>query len=172
MLSTNYTRSCHNHSTGFSAITPTAETRKGAALVEFSLVLPLVLLLATGVLELGEIARCTTALHAAVREAGRLASMSESGGLNGNQTLNQKVESDLKAVMAVRGYDPNSIRVSITDADTGAVFDLTGPTNRHRDFRLSAEVDYSQTGHLLSFAAPDTLDASIVFRFSGGAFAQ
>ena len=81
------------------------EQRRGAALVEFAVVAPLMATLVIGTIEVGAALRATTILSAAVREGGRLASMEFSDKLGPNETACDKVKRDVRNFATAAGLD-------------------------------------------------------------------
>lgn len=144
------------------------ELRRGAAAVELAVISPLFVLLILGAVQSGINLDMQIKLQAAVRQAGRLASMDYSKRVQANQTGNQKVIQDIKNVLTAEGLPGNEAVVAITYAEgpnAGSTFDLSSTANDLQYFKINVEIPYSKlnsTGLL-----PNTfekLSASIVYR--------
>jgi Flp pilus assembly protein TadG len=79
------------------------ELRRGAAAVEFAVLVPLFLMLVMGTWEMGTALTAGTKMSAAVREGGRLASMDFTDTLIDGETINAKVEKDIKNFLTASG---------------------------------------------------------------------
>lgn len=144
------------------------DSRCGAAAVELAVISPLFVLLILGAVQSGINLDMQTKMQAAVRQAGRLASMDYSKRVQANQTGNQKVIQDIKNVLTAEGLPGNAATVTITHAEgdnAGSTFDLSSSANDLKYFKITVEIPYSalnSTGLL-----PNTfqkLTASIVNR--------
>lgn len=107
----------------------------------------------------------THKLHAAVRQAGRLASMDYSDRLQSGQTGNQKVIADIRNQLKAEGLPGDLVTITIADAETGGPFNLDDAATNLKLFRISVSVPFTKvvSGSLIK-APVDTLTASIVFR--------
>lgn len=124
-----------------------ADSRRGAAMVEFAFVAPVFLLLIIGTIEMGNALEASTQLSSALREGGRLAGMDWEGIIAENETPNQKVIRDIKNFLTAAGYPGDSVTVTITSAegtDVGETFNLGNPDNEMRLFKLEATIPYEQ----------------------------
>lgn len=120
--------------------------RRGTATVEFAVIAPVFLILVLGTWEMGTAVRASNNLTAAVREAGRLASMDFTGTLAVNQTANQKVEQDIRAFLNAAGMPGGQATITITHADgayAGQTFDLENGDNYLELFRITATVPFT-----------------------------
>jgi Flp pilus assembly protein TadG len=149
----------------------TENRRRGAALVEFAIILPVFLTLMLGILEIGKSLEVSNLMSSAVREGGRLAAMEWEDVVGENSTPNQKVIDDIKNFLAASGIPANQITVSITSAegkDEGQTFDLSDENNKLRLFRITASVPFSAVSAFPSnFMTGQTITASLVFRTGG-----
>jgi Flp pilus assembly protein TadG len=145
--------------------------RRGAALVEFAMILPVFLTLMLGIFEMGKAIEVTNLMSSAVREGGRLAAMEWEEVLPANTTANQKVIGDIKNFLAASGIPSSAVTVSITSAegnDEGQTFDLNAPANKLRLFRITASVPFSAVSTFpANFMNERTIAASLVFRTGG-----
>src|SRR5689334_21345201 len=91
--------------------------RRGAALVEFAIILPVFLSLMLGVLEIGKALEVSNLMSSAVREGGRLAAMEWEDFIASGTTPNQKVIGDIKNFLVASGVPAASITVTITSAE-------------------------------------------------------
>lgn len=144
------------------------DSRRGAAAIELAVISPLFVLLILGAVQSGINLDMQTKMQAAVRQAGRLASMDYSKRVQANQTGNQKVIQDIKNVLTAEGLAGNAATVTITHAEgenAGSTFNLSSTANDLQYFKITVEIPYSalnSTGLL-----PNTfekLSASIVNR--------
>lgn len=142
--------------------------RRGAAAVEFAVLVPLFLMLVMGTWEMGSALTAGTKMAAAVREGGRLASMDFEDSLGDGQTANQKVEQDIKNFLTASSIPGEHVTVTITHADgpnEGSTFDLQDPDNYLGLFRITASVEYEDISSFpIDYMAGETVHASLVFR--------
>ncbi len=127
------------------SLTP-ANDRRGTATVEFAVIAPIFLILILGTWEMGTAVKASNNLTAAVREAGRLASMDFTGSLATNQTANQKVIQDIRAFLNASGLPGAQATITITHADgasAGQTFDLQNKNNYLGLFRITATIPFS-----------------------------
>lgn len=147
---------------------PLETGRRGAAAVEFAVLVPLFLMLVMGTWEMGSALTAGTKLAAAVREGGRLASMDYEESLGSGQTANQKVEQDIKNFLTASSIPGEHVTVTITHADgpsAGSTFDLQDPDNYLGLFRITASVNYEDISAFpVDYMAGETVQASLVFR--------
>jgi Flp pilus assembly protein TadG len=144
----------------------TETTRRGAAVVEFAVVVPVFVTLMLGVIELGISIDASQKLHTTVRQAGRLAAMDFRERVSAGQTDNNKVIQDIRNHLKAEGLPGDEATISITYADgpnAGATFDLADTNNVLELFEISVEVPNSSITSLLPNPA-QTKSASIVFR--------
>ncbi|HCS53611.1 TadE family protein [Rubinisphaera sp.] len=130
------TQQHHNH-----------EKRRGAALVEFAIVSPIFMFLILGMVEMGNALEATTQLSAALREAGRLASMDWAELVPEGQSPNDKVIRDIRNFLKAGGYPGDDITITLTSADgndAGQTFDLADPANERRLFKIEATIPFEQ----------------------------
>lgn len=142
--------------------------RRGAAAVEFAVLVPLFLMLVMGTWEMGTALTAGTKMSAAVREGGRLASMDYTDTLNPGETINDKVVTDIKNFLTASGIPGDQVTVSITYADgenVGAEFDLGDNGNYLKLFKITALVDYEDISTFpLEYMAGQQIEAKLVFR--------
>lgn len=151
--------------------------RSGAALVEFTIVAPLLITLVLGVLEIGIATRASTILTSAVREGGRLASMDFGGKPAPGETANQKVKRDIKNFITASGLNGDKVLVSIRHeggSDDGANFILEDTDNNLKLFRIRAKIAYADVTlfPLKGYMKGRTLAAVAVFRATKSSLAQ
>ncbi len=155
-------------------------TRKGTAAVEFAVVLPLLLILIMGTIEIGFAMQASTVLNGAVREGGRLASMDFTDRVGPNETANQKVRRDIQNFITAAGFDGSQALVSIRHSggplDTEN-FDLEDESNNLKYFKIRATFPYSAVSGLSMFPVNFTgnrtrLQSSAVFRATRSSLAQ
>ena len=124
--------------------------RSGIATVEFAILVPLFLMLVLGMTEMGNAFQVSADLTAAVREGGRMASMDLSKVTPSNMTINQKVIKDMRNFLKASGIPGDDVTITITRADSQAVFDLSNQDNYLKSFRISASIPYSKVSRLPS----------------------
>ncbi|MCC7418849.1 MAG: pilus assembly protein [Planctomycetaceae bacterium] len=144
------------------------EKRRGAALVEFALTIPIFLTLIMGVTEIGTALDSTNILSAGLREGGRLATMDWTTVVPSGTTINQKVIGDIQNFYTAAGLPGNEVVVTITSAegsDMGQDFNLATPSNQGRLFKIAARLPYSSASSIpASFMKNKDLSSSLVFR--------
>lgn len=147
---------------------PRQQPRRGAVTVEFALIAPLFVALVMGTIQTGLAITAAQTMTAALREAGRLASMDYSNRLLAGQTINQKVIQDIKNFLTAEGIDGSKVSITITAADgasAGATFDLGDAANELALFKIRAVVPYSAITSVTFFPHTEqTISASIVYR--------
>ncbi|MCH2203346.1 MAG: pilus assembly protein [Fuerstiella sp.] len=127
-------------------LTDKTHHRAGLATVECAIVLPMMLLLVLGLIELGTALRATTIMQSAVREAGRLASMDWRYVVQEGDTPNAKVEQDIRNLVTASGLPGNDLIVSIEYAegdDKGSGFDISDPNNELELMLIEVELPYA-----------------------------
>lgn len=123
-----------------------SDARRGTATVEFAVIAPIFMLLVMGTWEMGTAVKASNNLTAAVREAGRLASMDYTDSLAVNQTPNQKVEQDIRAFLNASGLPGAQATITITHADganAGQTFDIADGDNYLGLFKIKATIPFS-----------------------------
>lgn len=145
-----------------------SDDRRGAALVEFAIIAPVILTLILGIVEMGNALDVSNKLTSAIREGGRLAAMDWTDVVAEGQSPNDKVISDIKNFLAASGIPSEDVTLSITHAEgssQGQLFDLADADNMNQLFQISASIDYSDVSsypaHVMS---GQTIVASITLR--------
>lgn len=142
--------------------------RRGAAAVEFAVLVPLFLMLVMGTWEMGTALTAGTKMSAAIREGGRLASMDFQETLGDDETINEKVIKDIKNFLTASGIPGDSVTITITHADgenAGEDFDLAEGDNYLKLFTIRALVDYEDISTFpLDYMAGQQVEAKLVFR--------
>lgn len=140
-------------------------TRRGSAAVECAIVAPVMVTLVLGLIQSSYSIDATHKLHAAVRQAGRLAGMDYSELLQTGQTGNEKVIQDIRNQLTAEGLPGSSATISITNAETGGAFDLDDTGNNLELFKIRVEIPFSTAMDINVIPAPfQKLSAEIVFR--------
>jgi hypothetical protein len=120
--------------------------RSGVAAVECAIVLPVMLVLVLGLIEIGTALRASTIMQSAVREAGRLASMDWRYVVEGGETPNEKVERDIRNFVTASGLPGADLTVSIEFAEgdsEGTPFDIQDSDNELELMLIEVELPYS-----------------------------
>ena len=123
-----------------------SDDRCGVAVVECAVVLPVMLVLVLGTIELGTALRATTILQSAVREAGRTASMDWRYIVEETETPNEKVERDLRNFVTASGLSGDELLISIEHAEgenEGSEFDISDPDNDLALLLIEVALPYS-----------------------------
>lgn len=124
----------------------TEHSRSGVAAVEAAVVLPVMLILTLGTIEMGTALRASTIMQSAVREAGRLVSMDWSDHVGSGDTPNAKVERDLRNFVTASGLPGSALTISIVQAENpgmGQPFDIADEANDLRLVRIEVTLPYS-----------------------------
>jgi Flp pilus assembly protein TadG len=124
---------------------------RGAAMVEFALVLPILLILTLGIINFGYLFGQKLSLNQAVREGARAAVVAQ--GLNGT-TVQEKVQS------AVGGMIPAADVTATADIDCGAI---TG-VGQQLKVTANAPTELLVPMPIPGFPTEFNLDAEAVFR--------
>ncbi len=122
------------------------QERSGVAAVECAIVLPVMLVLVLGLIEMGTALRAATIMESAVREAGRLASMDWRYVVEDDDTPNDKVEQDLRNFVTASGLPGDDLIVSIEHAEgasEGSEFDISDSDNELELLLIEVELPYS-----------------------------
>lgn len=122
------------------------EDRRGIAAVEAAVVLPMLLILVLGLIEVGTAMRAATIMQSAVREAGRMANLNWSKHVGAGDTPNAKIERDLRNFVTASGLPGEDLVVTIEHANgtqAGQEFDLSNPDNNLELVKIRMELPYS-----------------------------
>lgn len=122
------------------------DDRTGIAAVECAIVLPMMLVLVLGLIELGTALRATTIMQSAVREAGRLASMDWRYVVESGDTPNAKVERDIRNFVSASGLPGDDLVVHIEHAEgdsEGSDFDISDEDNELALMLIEVELPYA-----------------------------
>jgi hypothetical protein len=142
--------------------------RRGTAVMEFAVVVPLFLTLVIGVLESGQALHASNVMAAAVREGGRLAAMDWNGFVPEGFTPNTKVIADTRNLLTAAGLPGDQATITITSAegsDAGQSFDLADSDNTYRLFTLRIEIPYAEISTFPStFMHGHTITSELTFR--------
>lgn len=142
-----------------------SDHRRGSATVEFAVIAPVFVALALTAAQSSFNVDTTHAMYAAIRQAGRLASMNYDGRLLPGQTLNDKVILDIRNQLKAEGLPGDQMTITITGADGNQTFDLSDPDNELELYRVKIDVPYTAVNALGTFSpTTEKLGASVVFR--------
>lgn len=138
--------------------------RKGIACVEFAVVLPVLIVIIVGMVEVGNALRASHALESALREGGRLAIVSAPTASN-DDTLNTKVTQDVRAFVFAAGFSGRNVNVTIEDTQTGAPVTLGDSSLQGTMIRIKASLPYDTIEVFpRQFLSVDSVSNSIVIR--------
>lgn len=151
-----------------------AQSRRGIAAVEAAVVLPMMLILTLGTIEMGTALRASTIMQSSVREAGRLVSMKWGNIVADGDTPNGKVERDLRNFVTASGLPGDDLVVTIVHADgdkKGQTFDISDSSNDLEMVRIQIGLPYSSISLFPTrYMGASTVSASLTMRagLSGG----
>lgn len=118
--------------------------RRGAAVVEFAVAAPLLLIMVLGMVEASRLYELQNQLLNAAREGARLAAMEREGILTPGQSLNDKMIADVRAYLDAAGLPGDEAVITIEDPENpGTTIDLLDPANDLALFQLSVSLPYS-----------------------------
>lgn len=144
------------------------KSRSGVAAVECAVVLPVLMLMVLGTIELGTALRAQTILQSAVREAGRLASMDWRYVVAENETPNEKVVRDIRNFVSASGLPGEDLTISIEHAEgdnKGQEFDISDQDNDLELLLIEIELPYSSISlYPTHYMGGRNVRASIVMR--------
>lgn len=140
--------------------------RRGAAAVEFAVIAPIFVTLVLGVSEISHMFELQNQLALAARDGARLAGMDRRDFLPDGQTINAKIEDDVRNFLTSNGVPGDEVDVFIVSPeDHTTPFDLDDDANDMELFELRVELPYSVlTGVDDSTGTDWTLSACVVFR--------
>lgn len=155
---------------------PRSPKRRGAATVEFALVMPLFVTLTMATIQTGIQITAAQTLTSALREGGRIASMDYKSRLQSGQSINQKVIKDIQNFLTAEKIDGSQVTITITAADganAGSTFNISDPNNQLQMFKIRAVVPYSAISSVTFFPhTNNTISASIVYRMGKNTLIQ
>ena len=118
--------------------------------------------------EIGSALSTSQTLYAALREAGRLASMDYRNVLGPQQDPNAKVIQDTRNFLTASGIPGDDVEINIVHAgggNDGAPFELNNPDNDLKLFRIEARVSYADVSTFpMEFMRDRDLTAQLTFR--------
>ncbi len=118
--------------------------RRGAAVVEFAVAAPLLIIMVFGMVEASRLYEMQNQLLMAAREGARLAAMDREGILDPGQSLNDKMISDVRACLNASGLPGDAAQITIEDPDSpGTTLDLLDADNDLALFQLDVRLPYS-----------------------------
>lgn len=140
--------------------------RRAAVAVEFAAVLPLLLGLILGVIEMTRAYDVQNLLQIGVREGARFAAMDRTGMLQEGESTNEKLISDVTGFLVTSGLPANAFEITISDVENvGQPFDIDDSANDLRLFQVDISIPFSAVSYLPVHAGQDfTLEGSIIFR--------
>ena len=140
--------------------------RRGAAVVEFAVAAPLLVVMVFGMVEASRLYEMQNQLLNAAREGARLAAMEREGILAPGQSLNDKMIADVRAYLDAAGLPGDDAVITVEDPDNpGTTLDLLDPDNDLALFQLNVSLPYSSVRSVWA-PVPDQFDlvGTVVFR--------
>ena len=140
--------------------------RRGAAVVEFAIAAPLMLVIVLGMVEASQLYEVQDKLLKAAREGARIAAMGREGLIPAGQSLNDKIVRDVRLYLDAAGLPGNAATILIEDPDQpGVSLDLSDPANSLAVFQLRVRLPFSEVGPVWALRAANlTLEGTAVFR--------
>jgi Flp pilus assembly protein TadG len=152
--------------------------RRGAAMMECAVTLPVLMILVLGILEIGTALRASTILQSACRESGSLVSIDWRKVVADGQTPNEKLEQDLRNYVTASGLSGAALVVELLHADgsqVGQNFDISNPANDRKMLKIQVHLPYSSVSLFpVRYLSGKTLTAFVVMRaaMNGGTLSQ
>ncbi|MCA9049448.1 MAG: pilus assembly protein [Planctomycetaceae bacterium] len=125
---------------------PAGAGRRGVAVIEAAVILPVMLVLVLGTIEMGTALRAGTILQSAVRESGRIANMDWTQILEDGDTPNAKLERDLRNFVSASGLPGDDLTVNIVYAEgdnEGQPFDIADENNELQLVKVEVTLPYT-----------------------------
>ncbi len=119
--------------------------RRGAVVVEFAIVVPVLMILLLGLITVSQMCQMSIVMQNAMRQGARLSGMERKGILADGQTTNEKMTLDIQNFLNAAGYNGDGATVAITDPDTGATMDLDNPGNDFKLFESALDLPLSDS---------------------------
>ncbi len=137
-------------------------SRRGAVTVEFAVVAPLLVGVFLGMVQASRIFETQNLLASAAREGGRMAAMGREGLVAPGESMNAKIQQNIKNLLKASGVPTGALNVDIVDPDNSSItFDLDDPANAYKLFAIEITLPY--TDQFTSVGGFD-LKARVVFR--------
>lgn len=149
--------------------------RRGAVSVEFAFVMPVFIIILAGIVQASGLIETKNQMSMAAREGARVAAMNHQGIAGAGQTMNQKVEQDIRNYLKSAGlpYDEEDVDVIICDKDDPETpFDLSDPNNNYELFQIRIEIPYDEVGWAPPGYEDYNLAATVTFRNSRASLIQ
>lgn len=120
------------------------EERRAAAVVEFAIAAPLLIIMVFGMVEASRLYEMQNQLLMAAREGARLAAMERSEVVAAGESLNNKMIADVRTYLIAAGLPGNDATITIEDFENpGTPLDLSDPENDLALFQLNVRLPYS-----------------------------
>ncbi len=125
--------------------------RRAAVTVEFAVIAPVFLIVVLGGAEIMRLIDSKMVMETALRDGSRLATMDPDEVLEPGETMNEKIEQDIRQFLIASGIDGTAATLEIVHAsDNETPFDLEDPDNAFLDFRINLTVSYSSVSHMVT----------------------
>ncbi|MEZ6132571.1 MAG: pilus assembly protein [Planctomycetaceae bacterium] len=126
--------------------TSSATSRRGVAAVEAAVIMPVLILLVMGTIEIGTALRASTIMQSATREAGRLVNTDWRDLVGSGDSPNAKLERDLRNFVTASGLPGNQLVITVTHAEgdnVGQPFDLLDGDNQLQLINITMTLNYA-----------------------------
>lgn len=147
--------------------------RRGSAMIELAVTLPMLFVLVFGVMEVGRALEVFQILTTAVREGGRFGATDKQGFIPDGETANEKISADVMNFLEASGIPTGFADVEIltvpASGGTAVPFDFEDPANHLQNFQVKVSVPYSAVSNcppqiLAYFAPTEIIVAQATFR--------
>lgn len=147
--------------------------RRGSAMIELAVTLPMLFVLVFGVMEVGRALEVFQILTTAVREGGRFGATDKQGLIPDGQTTNEKIAADVMNYLEASGIATGFADVEILtvppSGGTAAPFDFEDPANHLQNFQVKVSIPYSAVSNcppqiVAYFAPSEIIVAQATFR--------
>lgn len=147
---------------------PLPASRRGVAAVEAAVIMPMLIMLVMGTIEIGTALRASTIMQSAVRQAGRLVNTDWRDLVGPGETPDAKLVRDLRNFVTASGLPGDQLVISVTHAEgesVGQNFDLQDPENQLQLINITIALDYSEVSLFPSrYMGGTSLSATLIMR--------
>jgi Flp pilus assembly protein TadG len=139
--------------------------RRGTAMVELAVTLPMLFVLVFGVMEVGRALEVFQILTTAVREGARFGATDKQGFIPEGESTNEKITADVINYLEASGIPSGFADVDIlsvpASGGTAVPFDFEDPANHLQNFQVRVSIPYSAVSNcppqVLGYFSPTEL---------------